>query len=106
MNTIERIAFFKEDCKSVVSKFRTTLFYYDSEKNGDFRAFAISEATAKNKILAALHYAALAMLDETDLKSVWKLLDILNSAFDKINEDMEHTHTYCEFIEYLETKQK
>lgn len=105
MNTIERIDFFKEDCKSVVSKFRTTLFYYDSEKNGDFRAFAISEALAKNKILAALHYGALAMLDETDLKSIMQLLDILNMAFKRLDEDMEHTHTYCEFVEYLETKQ-
>ena len=106
MDTIERIEFFKKDCKSVISKFRTTLFYYDSEKNGDFRAFAISEAKAKTKIITALHYGALAMLEETDLKSVGELLDILTRAFARINEDMEHTHTYCEFVDYLKTKQK
>lgn len=103
MNASERIEFFKEDCKSVVSKFRTTLFYYDSEKNGDFRAFAISEATAKNKILMALHYGAAVMLDETDTKSAMKLLDILSRANKKIDETMEHTHTYCEFLDYVKT---
>lgn len=106
MNTSERIEFFKEDCKSVVSKFRTTLFYYDSEKNGDFRAFAIKESTAKNKILFALHNAAFVMLDETDFKSVWELLDILNTAFDRIDEDMNHVHTYCEYLDYVKALMK
>lgn len=105
MNTKERIENFKEDCKSVVSKFRTTLFYYDSEKNGDFRAFAINESAAKNKILFALHNGVLAMLDETDFKSVWELLDILNTAFDRIDEDMNHTTSYIDFVNYLESKE-
>lgn len=106
MNTSERIEFFKKDCKSVVGKFRTTLFYYNSEKNGDFRAFAISEANAKSKILRAAHCATLAMLDETDYKSMWELLDIINSAFDRINETMKHAHTYCEYLDYVKTLQK
>ena len=106
MNTNERIENFKEDCKSVLSKFRTTLFYYKEEKNGDFRAFAISEATAKNKILIVLHNAAAVMLDETDTKSAMELLDILSRVNKKIDETMEHTHTYCEFLDYVKTLQK
>ena len=106
MTTSERIEYFKEDCKSVIRKFRTTLFYYDSEKNGDFRAFAISEATTKSKIIAALHCAALGMLEETDLKSVGELLDILSRAFTRIDEDMKHTNSYIDFVNYIETKQK
>lgn len=106
MNTSERIDFFKEDCKSVVSKFRTTLFYYDSEKDDDFRALAINEARATNKILAALHYAAACMLDEHDTKSALRLLDILSMANDKIDVTMAHTHTYCEYLDYVKTLQK
>ena len=107
MNTSERIEFFKEDCKSVVSKFRTTLFYYYTEKSdNDFRAFAINEARAKNKILIALHNGAAVMLDETDTKSAMELLDILGRANKKIDETMEHTHTYCEYLDYVKTLQK
>lgn len=105
MDNMERVEFFKEDCKSVISKFRTTLFYYDRGKNGDFRGFAISEAIDKKTILSHLHYGALAMLDETDLKTIRNLLEILNSAFKRIDEDMKHTTSYIDFVNYLETKQ-
>lgn len=106
MNTSERIEFFKEDCKSVISKFRTTLFYYDSEKNDDFRAIAINEARATKKILIALHNGAAAMLDDTDTKSAMVLLDILGRANKKIDDTMEHVHTYCEYLDYVKTLMK
>ncbi len=104
MNNIERIEFFKEDCNSVISKFLTTLFY-EGEKKEDFRGFAISEAIDKNTILSDLHHAALIMVDETDLKTMGELLEILNRAFKKIDEYMKHTHSYVEYVDYLETKQ-
>ncbi len=104
MDNMKRIEFFREDCKSVISKFRATLFNYDSEKNGDFRGFAISEAIDKKTILSHLHYSALLMLDETDLKTIRNLLEILNRAFKRIDEDMKHTNSYIEYVNYLETK--
>ncbi len=104
MDNMERIEFFKEDCNSVISKFLTTLFY-DGEKNEDFRGFAISEAIDKKTIISRLHYGALVMVDETDLKTVRNLLEILNSAFKKIDEYMKHTNSYIDYVNYLETKQ-
>jgi hypothetical protein len=103
--SMKRIEFFKEDCESVINKFRATLFNYDSEKHGDFRGFAISDAIDKKTIISHLHHAALIMVDETDLKTIRNLLEILNSAFKRIDEDMKHTNSYIEYVNYLETKQ-
>ena len=104
MDDAKILNIFEEDCRSAITTFENTLHNYDYEKHGDFHQYAINAARAAKIAVSNKHYYAIREVQSSDLTVFKRFLDILNSAFETINDEMDYTSSYYEFVDYLYIK--
>ena len=106
MDAMERIEIFKDECNDVIKSFNNVLFFdFETDKGNAFRYYAAGVARGAKEQIMEYHYSILISVRNSGMSIFKKLEDVFYKALNKIDETMEHTNSYVEYVNYLETKQ-
>lgn len=106
MDAMKRIEIFEEECNDVIKSFNKVLFFdFETDKGNNFKYYASGVARGAKEQIMEYHYSVLIGVRNSGLLVFKKLEDVFYKALNRIDETMEHTNSYIDYVNYLESKQ-